>query len=445
MPRRSNQGPVNPTKKRNGASSKPAVPAPKNEAVARTHDIKPNGGGTLRLRSVPLMTPGQQQNGRAKDPGKDGGQTVKTSSLPAKHTKLNSLLRSSDYAPHTHSGKPVEWKQFVNRYVSLYNQAETEQHARVLSDYVSDAEHCERLRCRLERLRERDLLRGALPAGSETKAELIRVNESANEVSVLIRLHIKRRMEQQGRFYIEERAELERVWLGTSGGMWEVMRVEPIIAERRPRFGAMNEGWLPGEEAGELSFAATPSVPYINYDLMPQFKNKRAGIRYRRDLAAAYADRWWNEGNPAYELFEVNCTHYVSQCLFAGNAPMDYTGKRENGWWYKGRSNGREWWSYSWAVSNSLNRFLSATRNNGLRAEIVHNANELQLGDVITYDWNGEGRFQHSTIVTAFDASGMPLVNANTVASRHRYWDYQDSYAWTDRTKYRFFHIADQV
>lgn len=442
MTRKGNQEPDNPVKKRNGASSKRAASMSKVQTV-RTHDLKQLGAQAKTMRITTAAS--QQQGGRAKGTAQEADKPLKTSSLPAKQTKLNSLLRSSDYSPHIQSGKPMEWKSHVHRYVSLYNQAETEQHARVLSDYVSDAEHCERLRCRLERLRERDLLRGALPAGSETKAELVRINESASEVSVLMKLHIKRRMEQNGHYYIEERSEFERIWLGSNGGLWEVTRVEPIIAERRPRFGTMNDSWSDDGANVEIPFLATPSVPYINFDLMPQFKSSRAGVRYRRDLAAAYADRWWNEGNPAYELFEVNCTHYVSQCLFAGNAPMDYTGRRDNGWWYKGRSSGREWWSYSWAVSNALNRFLSTSRRTGLRAETVQSAQELQLGDVITYDWNGEGRFQHSTIVTAFDASGMPLVNANTVASRHRYWDYQDSYAWTDRTKYRFFHISDQL
>ena len=78
-----------------------------------------------------------------------------------------------------------------------------------------------------------------------------------------------------------------------------------------------------------------------------------------------------------------------------------------------------------------------------MRATQVESAAELALGDVISYDWGGDGRFQHTTIVTAFDANGMPLVNANTVPSRHRYWDYKDSYAYSDRTQYRFFHLQD--
>lgn len=358
--------------------------------------------------------------------------------------KLSSLLQSSDMAGTRGAILNRNWRSSIQQYVNLYNQAETEQHSRVLTDFVADPVHGDRLRLRLERLRERDLYRGALPAGSETKAELVRVNESASEVSVLLRLHIKRRMEQGGRFYTEERYEYERLWLASSGPHWEVLQIEPVIAERRPRYGASVFQRTPEpEEAPGEEIYIMPSLPYLNYDLMPGFKNRVKGIRYRRDLAAAYADRWWNEGNPAYELFEVNCTNYVSQCIFAGNAPMNYTGKRGNGWWYKGRNGGQEWWSYSWAVSNSLTQYLSAARKSGLRAFETETAGELQLGDVITYDWNGDGRFEHSTIVTAFDSAGQPLVNANTVASRHRFWDYRDSYAWTKATRYRFFHIED--
>lgn len=347
--------------------------------------------------------------------------------------------------PRVHiAGDREGWKASVHRYVSLYNQAETEQHPRVLTDYMTDLVHGDRLSSRLARLRERDLLRGAIPAGSETKAELVRVNESGSEVSVLLRLHVRRKVEQGGTYYMEERYEFERLWLAATGGRFDVLQVEPIIAERRPRFGASTLEWHSEPEAlSHDEVCIMPSLPYLNYDLMPQFKNRITGIRYRRDLAAAYADRWWNEGNPSYELFDVNCTNYVAQCIFAGNAPMNYTGKRGSGWWYKGRSKGQEWWSYSWAVSNALTQYLSTARKSGLRAEQVQSADQLQLGDIITYDWAGDGRYQHSTIVTAFDAAGQPLVNANTVASRHRYWDYRDSYAWTKGTRYRFFHIPD--
>jgi len=123
---------------------------------------------------------------------------------------------------------------------------------------------------------------------------------------------------------------------------------------------------------------------------------------------------------------------------------MNYTGRRESGWWYKGRQGGREWWSYSWAVANALEGYLSRPRALGLRAERVASPYDLALGDVICYDWDGSGRYQHTTVVTGFAPDGAPLVNANTVSSRRRYWDYRDSYAWTEATRYAFFHVADE-
>ncbi|MDQ0115046.1 amidase domain-containing protein [Paenibacillus harenae] len=426
---------------------RPPVSQP-SQGHKRNQASSQQGGGSSRKTGIKLMAnAGPQQRAEEEQRLRNAAnqpQPQASLSHSTKQPKLTSLLRSSEYGLQRQQGEAEGWKSAVHRYISLYNQAETEQHVQVLSDFVTDVEHCERLRCRLERLRERELLRGVLPAGSETKAELVRVNESPSEVSVLIKLHIRRRMEQRGRFYMEERSEYERLWLCPAGKSWDVMRVEPIISERRPRYGTSTENWMTVDDytfsEGERS---APSMPYLNYDLFPQFKHRQPGIPYRRDLVAAYADRWWNEGNPAYELFEVNCTNYVSQCVFAGNAPMNYTGKRESGWWYKGRNKGQESWSFSWAVSNALTHYLGGSRTSGMRAESVFSADELQLGDIITYDWNGDNRFQHSTIVTAFDAAGMPLVNANTVASRHRYWDYRDSYAWTEQTKYRFFHIAD--
>ncbi|WP_269431728.1 amidase domain-containing protein [Bacillus sp. JCM 19034] len=77
----------------------------------------------------------------------------------------------------------------------------------------------------------------------------------------------------------------------------------------------------------------------------------------------------------------------------------------------------------------------------GLRGEERERADLLEPGDVIFYDFNGDGRWQHSTIVVAKDANGEPLVNAQTTNSRMRYWKYEDSTAWTSQIQYKFFHI----
>ncbi|TQS76561.1 amidase domain-containing protein [Ornithinibacillus gellani] len=160
-------------------------------------------------------------------------------------------------------------------------------------------------------------------------------------------------------------------------------------------------------------------------------------FEYDRLSAVQYAERWWNSYNPAYEHFDVDCTNYISQCLHAGGAPMHGAPVREKGWWYSGKS-----WSFSWSVANAMRWYLSAA-NNGLQGVAVESADQLLPGDVICYDFQGDGRWDHTTIVVNKDAYGMPLVNAHTDNSRNRYWTYEDSTAYTPEIQYKFFRIGE--
>lgn len=156
---------------------------------------------------------------------------------------------------------------------------------------------------------------------------------------------------------------------------------------------------------------------------------------YDRLAAVKYAELWWNSNNPDFPIFEVDCTNYVSQCLLAGGAPMQGAPVRERGWWQQNNK-----WSFSWSVAHSLRWFLSSSKS-GLKGQSVENAHELMPGDIICYDFEGDGKWNHNTIVTAKDENDEPLVNAHTNNSRLRYWTYEDSYAWTPQCKYKFFRI----
>jgi len=158
---------------------------------------------------------------------------------------------------------------------------------------------------------------------------------------------------------------------------------------------------------------------------------------YNRLQAVKYAERWWNSYNPGYRRFDVDCTNYVSQCLHAGGAPMRGYPNRSKGWWYQNNN-----WSYSWSVAHALRWYLSSSQT-GLKAKEMTNPSQLAPGDVICYDFDGDGRWQHNTIVVAKDKNNMPLVNAHTTNSRMRYWAYEDSTAWTPKIQYKFFHIID--
>lgn len=166
--------------------------------------------------------------------------------------------------------------------------------------------------------------------------------------------------------------------------------------------------------------------------------DERNQVQYEYDRlkAVQYAEKWWNSYNPNYKKFDVDCTNYISQCLHAGGAPMTGFGDRSKGWWYSGDN-----WSYSWSVAHAFRWYLSGDHTSGLQAKEVLHATELEPGDVICYDFEGDGRWDHTTIVTAKDENNEPLVNAHTYNSRMRYWKYEDSTAYTPNIKYKFFHI----
>ena len=167
-------------------------------------------------------------------------------------------------------------------------------------------------------------------------------------------------------------------------------------------------------------------------------------IKYRRNLAVTYAERWWNSPNPQFRYFDDDdCTNFISQVLWAGGAPMKATGKRDSGWWYFGNGGAGDTWSISWATPHGLYWYLK-TSDSYLTAKEVSDVYSLEIGDVIFYDFQSNGRWDHSTVVTAKLPNGEPLVNAHTDYARLRNWTYQDSMAYTENIRYAFFKISNE-
>ncbi|MDY0407773.1 amidase domain-containing protein [Virgibacillus soli] len=189
------------------------------------------------------------------------------------------------------------------------------------------------------------------------------------------------------------------------------------------------------EEILNVDHTSEDSVNAKAMELVTDSTQVSERFTYNRQQAVQYAEHWWNSYNPTYRVFDVDCTNFISQCLHAGGAPMWGTPNRSKGWWYQGNN-----WSYSWAVAHSMRWYLSGATQ-GVKGVEMESPEELLPGDVICYDFQGDGRWDHTTIVVAKDAYGMPLVNAHTDNSRHRYWSYEDSTAWTPNIKYKFFHI----
>lgn len=249
--------------------------------------------------------------------------------------------------------------------------------------------------------------RGAEIVRSFVKGDIIRSSTMDHRQFVDYYQHYEQLIRLKGSLYIEEQLEFRRA----------VFEGEQLIED---------EAITPQEESDRIDYEIE-----VETEAIPTERSS-----YNRREAVRYAERWWNDTNPAYKKFTDNCTNFISQCLRAGGAPMTGYPNRAKGWWYQANN-----WSYSWSVAHSLRWYLSGAKA-GLRGQERQSAMELEPGDVICYDFNGNGRWQHTTIVVAKDANGEPLVNAQTSNSRMRYWKYEDSTAWTPNIQYKFFHIV---
>ncbi|WP_409295009.1 amidase domain-containing protein [Peribacillus sp. SCS-26] len=257
---------------------------------------------------------------------------------------------------------------------------------------------CTRASRKLESLRERSAEIVNVKAGGMVKS----VRQEQRNITIDYDVHYKYLIKQKELLYLEE--EIEHRQAVFEGNRMVMDDVQPVL------FSSAESEEAEGEDV-------------------------RAVYTYNRLKAVQYAERWWNEFNPGYKKFQDDCTNFISQCLRAGGAPVWGQPQRQRGWWYTGKT-----WSYSWAVAHSLKLYLG--RSKGLKTRMVSKPEELTYGDIICYDFEGDGRYNHNTIVTGRDAYGMPLVNAHTTNSRMRYWKYEDSTAYTPRIKYAFFKIV---
>ncbi len=115
---------------------------------------------------------------------------------------------------------------------------------------------------------------------------------------------------------------------------------------------------------------------------------------YHRESAVRYATTWALSRNPHYFDFENlggDCTNFISQCIHAGEALMNYTPTL--GWYYISL-NAR---TPSWSSATYLYDFLIRNNSIGPRAREVP-IMEMEPGDVIQLG-DSNNHFYHSLFV----------------------------------------------
>lgn len=120
-------------------------------------------------------------------------------------------------------------------------------------------------------------------------------------------------------------------------------------------------------------------------------------INYKRDEAVSYARKWALSSNPNFYHFGGiggDCTNFVSQCLLAGGAKMNFS---YNGWFYINSYNR----SPSWTAVNSFQNFLFRDKEIGPFGKI-EKLESLEIGDLIFLQQNPI-RFNHSLIISKIE------------------------------------------
>lgn len=155
---------------------------------------------------------------------------------------------------------------------------------------------------------------------------------------------------------------------------------------------------------------------------------------YDRVKAVAYAHEWAFARNPRYGDFSKmggDCTNFISQCIHAGDASMNFT--PNTGWFYRSMSSRAP----AWSGVEQLFRFLTANQGKGPYAIRAH-ASEMHPGDVVQLSFNGGLSFGHSLFIIE---TGDPPDNGNILIATHTYdSDFRPLDSWQN-VLYRYLHI----
>ena len=117
-------------------------------------------------------------------------------------------------------------------------------------------------------------------------------------------------------------------------------------------------------------------------------------MAYNRDKAVRYAHKWAFKRNRHYLDFSGiggDCTNFISQCLYAGGADMNYT--EIFGWYY----NSEDDRAAAWTGVQYLYNFLVKNEGPGPFGSDIP-LYELLPGDIVQISFQ-KGIFSHSLLV----------------------------------------------
>jgi len=175
---------------------------------------------------------------------------------------------------------------------------------------------------------------------------------------------------------------------------------------------------------------------------------------YDRNGAVDYAYDHANNYNPDYPRYDIgsgalpwgDCQNFVSQAIYEeGNASMyipspfpDPSPNGQSGWYLLNDMQRATDWNWV----NGFYDFVTDPNPNVTEGPVGHKVdylNDIMLGDVIQYDWTGDGTWDHSVIVVEIIGTDVYVATHTPDDIRH-YTAFSPSYN-PNLTQMRFIHI----
>ena len=139
---------------------------------------------------------------------------------------------------------------------------------------------------------------------------------------------------------------------------------------------------------------------------------------YDRNWAVAYARKWYNGRNPVWGNYSQSnsggggdCTNFVSQVLNAGGIPEDKAGSAQWYWDNDKPPSVSASRSASWTGVNELYTYIKTNTSgngwNGPQGNVYATRTDMQIGDVIQIDFDKNGSWNHSVVVTKAGWTGI--------------------------------------
>ncbi|MDN5293665.1 MAG: hypothetical protein PWQ91_917 [Eubacteriales bacterium] len=199
------------------------------------------------------------------------------------------------------------------------------------------------------------------------------------------------------------------------------------------------------ERTGTSSGNGEKGISAASVTIQGGLYNRSGAVNYAYRYVGSASDvPFYKNYNPYYHAFSADCTNFVSQCLRAGGVPLVDAWWRpwfaSGDWYYYRRgtdsfdSNNDDGWSWSWVKVQSL--YYHITGRLGFQA---YSSGQLQLGDIVQFDFNNDGILDHSAIVTSIDSrDGMRRVSYHTANRK----DVRMDSEWLKDSRKIYLHIT---